>query len=296
MKPVSDLYGSHTNEDIYVVGTGTSMRVFPRDFFAGKVTIGINLAWRVAPLTYCVSIGPHSHVPEFLEGEASHPEITWITRRKKAQLVLTPEQLEHAEAHFYNYETDGKPNSAPVEQPNNSGRMLDWVRQPVGIKLYQWSSMSQTAVNLAANLGAKNVILVGCDNCALLDNFHAEAQHTKWMGVEPDVRFEQYYEGLVEVRAAVRERGVNVVSLTPFLKLDAAERDFSLLCEELERPQYVPSTKDISEADHPDRLLPKLTALTRAEAGNGQALASRLAPARRLARKLRRRSSSSQNE
>jgi hypothetical protein len=43
----------------------------------------------------------------------------------------------------------------------------------------------------------------------------------------------QYYEGSVEVRAALRERGVNVVSLTPFMKLDAPELDFNRLCQEL---------------------------------------------------------------
>ena len=63
--------------------------------------------------------------------------------------------------------------------------------------LYQWSSISQTAVNLAANMGAKNVILVGCDNCALLDNHHAHAQQsTHGSHVKAGQRLEATVEGL----------------------------------------------------------------------------------------------------
>jgi hypothetical protein len=253
MKPVSELYGRHEGADIYVVGSATSMRVFPTAFLEDKITIGLNTAWRVAPVQYSLTIGPHLHVPEFL-GEPAHPEITWITKRGKAVAVLTPEQLEHAEQHFYDFRADGQPNTQPLEEPSDAGRVLDWVRRPTGDFLYQWSSISQTAVNLAANLGARSVILVGCDNCALAENFHAaEGQHTKWMGATPDRRFDQYYEGLVEIRSVMRERGIPVVSLDPFLKLDEPERDFRQLCGELERPVQTERGPDISEVDHPRR-------------------------------------------
>ena len=98
-------------------------------------------------------------------------------------------------------------------EPSQAGRVLDWVREPTRDRLYLWSSISQSAVNLAANMGAKNVILVGCDNCALLGNHHAHRQHTFWKGAAPEFRYNQYYEGLAEVRSALRERGVNLVSI-----------------------------------------------------------------------------------
>lgn len=255
MKPVSDLYGRHTGADIFVVGTGASMRTFPVSFLEGRVTIGLNRAWELAPVRYGLTIGPHLHVPEFLPGEDAHPEITWITKRGKAEGVLAPEHFAHADRHFYQFEMDGQPNSQPLEEPSDAGRIVEWVQRPTGVKLYQWSSISQTAVNLAANLGAANVILVGCDNCALADNHHASDQHTKWLGAEPDRRYLQYYEGLVEVRTALRGRGVNVLSLSPFLKLDDPEADFRLLCDELEQPVFVAPEADISERDHPRRFV-----------------------------------------
>lgn len=251
MRPVSDLYGTHEGADIYVVGSGTSMRVFPVSFLEDKVTIGLNSAWKSAPVRYSITIGPHDHVPEFLDGQSPHPEITWITKRGKAKAVLSPEQLDHADRHFYHFETGGREGSKGA-LITDSGRVLDWVRRPSGVMLYQWSSISQTAANLAANMGARTVVLVGCDNAPLAENHHAVVHHTKWLGDAPEDRYRQYYEGLVEVRTALRGRGVNLVSVSPFLRLGSPEEEFLSLCEELERPTLL-SGEDISERDHPRR-------------------------------------------
>lgn len=253
MKPVSQLYGRHRGADIYVVGSGTSMRVFPEGFLDGRITIGLNMAWKSAPVLYGLTIGPHLNVPEFIEGETPRPEITWVTKRAKAFKVLTPEQFADADRRMYTFDIRQGADSGSGDWVSDSGRELDYVRRPTGDHLYQWSSISQTAANLAANLGARNVILVGCDNCSLAENHHGHQQHTKWLGKSPEDRYLEYYEGLAEVRAALRERGVNLLSLSPFLKLDDPERDFSRLCDELERPPLL-TGEDISDRDHPSRL------------------------------------------
>ena len=95
-------------------------------------------------------------------------------------------------------------------------------------------------------MGARNVILVGCDNASLMGNHHSHSQHTRWLGAEPDDRYRDYFEGLAEVRTALRARDVNLVSLTPFLSLGPHERDFTQLCDELELPQVVEAQADIT--------------------------------------------------
>lgn len=269
MRPVTDLYGLHPGSDIYVVGSGTSVRVFPTSFLDGRITIGLNMAWRVAPVRYGITIGPHLNIPEFIPDEAPRPEITWITKADKARRVLPPDQFEHADRNFFSFDIRRGKGTDSGDWVSDTGRELEYVRRPSGTRLYQWSSISQTAANLAANMGARNVILVGCDNSSLLDNHHAHRQHTKWLGQEPDFRYRQYYEGLAEVRAALRERDVNLLSLSPFLKLDEPELDFVRLCEELDRPRMVAPTEDISERDHPRRLaasspIPPVSGVTRA--------------------------------
>ena len=39
MRSVSELYDKHAGEDIYVVGTGPSLRVFPKSFLDGRISL-----------------------------------------------------------------------------------------------------------------------------------------------------------------------------------------------------------------------------------------------------------------
>lgn len=244
------LYGRHKDETIYIVGSGSSMRVFPSDFLADKVTIGLNMAWKNVPVNYGITIHPDLNIPEFVDGEESRPEITWITTLDRCELLLDTKQHAQTLARFYFFQYLGQANTSSHSEPGNSGRILDWVKRPTEDYLYLWSSISQTAVNLAANMGAKYIVLVGCDNCGLLDNHHAHKQHTAWKGVHPNVRYRQYYEGMAEVRSALSERGIKLVSLTPFLGLNVYEEDFVRLCKELNQEILV-GGKDISPPPTP---------------------------------------------
>lgn len=243
MKIVKELYDIHKGKDIYIIGTGASFRVFPHNFFEDKITIGLNLAWQLLPVNYVITMVPHLNFPEFV-GTEQPTNTTWITKRDKYQSHATPEMMQLADEHYFFFKTDGQLSVTELDEPSEAGRVLDWVRQPNDEYLYLWTSISQSAVNLAANMGAKNIILVGCDNCALSGNHHAQNQHTLWKGVDPNDRYMQYYLGLKEVREALMPRNVNVLSLSPFLKLDAPEMDFLALCEAQELPKYI-ENKDI---------------------------------------------------
>jgi hypothetical protein len=255
MKFVSELYNKYPDSDIYVVGTGASLRVFPPSFFKGKIVIGLNMAWKMIPIQYGITIHPDLNIPEFMPGEQPHPEITWASGYFKTEGDITlkgitsPDLIEYAKQNFYffDYLQPGRINTQPPNLPCDRGRIIDWVKQPTENYLYFWGSISNAAVCLAANLGAKNVILVGCDNCALLANHHSHEQHVRWKGVNPDKRYRQYYEALAEIRTALRERGVNLVSATPFLGLANPEEDFVHLCEELNQPTFIENKVDVSQ-------------------------------------------------
>src|SRR5687768_13113205 len=153
-----------------------------------------------------------------MPGETPHTEINWITGEEKCRGLLTPEQFKLAEEKFYFFKYRSKPNTQPPDEPSDTGRVIEWLATPTEDWLYVWSSIAQTATNLAADMGARNIILVGCDNAPLGENHHAHAQHTRWKGVDPQHRYRQYYEGIAEVRAALRQRGINVVAMNPCLK------------------------------------------------------------------------------
>ena len=55
---ISDLYNKHLGEDIYVVGTGPTLRMLPKGFFNNKIAIGLNQAYKTFDLTYAVTVHP----------------------------------------------------------------------------------------------------------------------------------------------------------------------------------------------------------------------------------------------
>ena len=232
-KRLSDLYGKYPGQDIYVVGTGTSMRVFPTGFFDGKITIGLNQAWKLIEPTYCITMMPKLNIPEFIAGERPRPDIIWITKEKKVTTQCSADELAHSRRNHYFFDSRGRRSINGLDEPSEAGRCLEWVAEPHPTNLYLWTSISQSAVNLATNMGARNVILCGCDNAAIGQNHHAHGQHTMWKGEDPERRYHQYYEGLLEMRAVLRNRGVSLLSMSPFLKLDAFEEDFRHLCHDL---------------------------------------------------------------
>ena len=250
MQSVETLYNKYQDQDIYILGTGASVRVFPLDMLRGRTVIGLNMAWKLWPVNFGITMRPELNIPEFM-GEGDHPNIQWITKPNK---LTSQEQLDfvvrNAER-FYSFRTDGKKCDLPKDQPSEAGRMLEWVRKPTGQFLYLWSSISQSAMNLAANMGAKNIFLIGCDNSALGGNHHAHAQHTFWKGEDPNVRYRQYEQGCHEVRMVLQERGVNVVSLTPFMSLSDADRQFAELCDAVGKPRYI-ENPDITSQQTPD--------------------------------------------
>jgi hypothetical protein len=257
MKMVKELYNIHKGKDIYIVGTGTSFRVFPKDFFQDKITIGLNLAWQLIPVDYAITMVPHLNFPEFLN--VPHPEkIKWITKRDKLHAHANEAQKKYGDENYFYFRTDGQLSITALDEPSEAGRMLEWVRTPHDECLYLWTSISQSAVNLAANMGAKNIILIGCDNSSLGGNHHAQNQHTLWKGADPNDRYMQYYLGLKEIRTALRQRNVNVLSLNPFLKLDNPEMDFKVLCEEENKELYIHNHdifKGISIREHNRRYI-----------------------------------------
>lgn len=238
MKKLSDLYNIHEGKDIYIIGTGTSFRVFPPSFFDGKITIGLNRAWELVDVDYVISMVPHLNFPEF-QNKPRPSKTKWVTKKEKYLLHATEEMRTDAIDNCYFFRTDGQTSIVGLDEPSEAGRVLDWVAKPNDEFLYLWTSISQTAVNLAANMGAKNIILVGCDNCALSGNHHAHNQHTLWKGADPNDRYMQYYLGLKEVRNTLLARGINVLSTTPFLKLDNPELDFVELCNQLDKELYI---------------------------------------------------------
>lgn len=214
------------DKTVYIIGTGPSLRCTPLEFLKDKTTIGLNQAWKFLPLTYGLTVHPELVAEYQQAAKTGIPHLTtWIVKKKKpmADLALDDER-------FYVFETSYDPK-AVVARPADT--------------LYLGEGAQTTAMDLAARMGAKHVVLVGCDAGSLGGDFHGHKQHVRWLGLKPTDQYAAYRQTTAEVRAALRGLGVGVLTLTPFVGVSAAEEDYARLKKELGL-KPLPKPQDVS--------------------------------------------------
>ncbi len=201
----------------YVVGTGPSLRCLDLDFLADKYVIGLNQAWRHV----CPTVSLTVHPELVAEQQAANPHRTrWVVKKKPPMA-----DLELDDPNYYVFHTSYEIRTV-TERPADT--------------LYLGEGVQTTAMDLAARLGAKYIVLVGCDGGSLGGDFHAHDQHVRWLGMKPADQYALYRETTAAVRAALRGLGVSVSTLSPFIGVTAAEEDYARLRTELKLPTLPP--------------------------------------------------------
>ena len=77
---ISLLANRHAKLDIYIVGTGPSLRVFDKQYLSDKITIGLNQAWKQLPTVYSISVHPEL-VIEY-EKSKTKTKTNWVVKQK----------------------------------------------------------------------------------------------------------------------------------------------------------------------------------------------------------------------
>lgn len=220
---IGDLYNRHAGETIYVIGTGPSLRCVPLRFFKDKLTIGLNQAWRHLPTTYSITVHPEL-VPDY-EASDKKTGTQWIIKKKPPML-----HLELSDPKYYVFHTNYD---------------VETIRKRPEDTLYLGEGIQTTAMDLAARLGAAMIVLVGCDAKRLGGDYHAHDQHVRWLGQTPDQQYLLYRQKTAEARAVLREKGIGVMTLSPFIGIDSGEEDYQRLRKEL-KLDPLPEPKDTS--------------------------------------------------
>lgn len=222
---IQDLTNRHSGDTIYVVGTGPSLRCLDLDILAREVTIGLNQAWRHIYPTYSITVHPELVAEYDASNRSGVWPTTWVVKKKPPR-----EDLTLADPRFYVF--------------NTSYNLTDVNLRPHDT-LYLGEGVQTCAMDLAARMGARHVVLVGCDGGTLGGDYHAHDQHVRWLGMKPADQYKAYRDSTAEVRAALRQRGVSVSVLTPFIGATAAEEDYARLRTELKLPA-LPAPVDTS--------------------------------------------------
>lgn len=219
---IHDLYDRHPGADVYVIGTGPSLRCLDLAYFAGKVTVGVNQAWKHLPTTYSVTVHPEL-VREY--EAAGGANTRWVVKKKPPMAHLGLDD--------------------PTYYVFGTSYDVQTVRTRPADTLYLGEGAQTTAMDLAARLGAKTVILVGCDAASLLGDFHAHDQHVRWLGMKADDQYHLYRKRTAQTRAVLRGMGVGVMTLTPFIGAVHGDEDYGRLRAELGLGK-LPPPKDTS--------------------------------------------------
>jgi hypothetical protein len=206
---VSELYESSPlrGQDVFIVGTGPSMDVFPLEFLYDKKCILLNDAQRnfrgLGPVAF-------SNHLTFLEG--CDLPIQVVKARHK--YTDGPERTDnhcpwdHPRYHCFSY------RQPPWDDISHNDERTLW-REPD----FYWSpkkgSVSAFAVQFALHCGVRSICLVGCD-CNALDGQHYTATKEKTSARHV---YQQYAAGLMRLRIEAHKRGVPLLSLNPFFGL-----------------------------------------------------------------------------
>lgn len=223
---------------IYVVGSGPSMRLVDMNFLRDQQTIALNQAWKYwvgtgyRP-TLALTVHP-GHVSEHATayknqklGDPLVPSLTWAVKKKPPM-----ERLELDDPDHYVFHTS--PDfSTIVVQPEDT--------------LFIGRGVQQTAMDLAVRLGARTIILVGCDMTDLGGDHHGHDQHVQFHGLDAVAVYAEYRAFTRHARDLIFEQHkIPTFTLSPFVGINDAHEDYDHLVKRRNFPQ-LPKPKDVSQ-------------------------------------------------
>lgn len=198
--------------DIYVIGSGPSLTYVDPDFFKWKTVVATNrVGERLGLYDKAVDMYTHSHYQweDTYPLAEQHPKHQfWVPEGDQGH-AGTPGRTDLVNVHHYPHQPTRYDFTVEAAWPPEGGLIVG-------------STSLHGSMHLACKLGASNVILVGAD-CGLIDGEANQSGYRSGNLVNDDTmawlgRWEQH---LRAVKAAlVREYGVRVYSLNPFLNVN----------------------------------------------------------------------------
>jgi hypothetical protein len=223
---VSELFGIFDKENgktVYIIGTGPSLRVFPKDFLTGETCIGLNRAYEHVECFYNLTIHPEL-IPRDYVTWYPRTWITkkknWLTKPKKEQLVLTYWFDNNKDVKDFRYVTKGHDC------------------------LYVGRGIHTTALVLAARMGAKTAVLVGVDMLDLAGDHHATSQSVRFHGFPPREVYNEYYANTCILRKMLRQYYKMEILCLSSLLGNRPQEDYKRLLDEYQIPLHPPPKDD----------------------------------------------------
>ncbi len=213
-KLITELKNKHKGQDIYVLGAGASMNYIDPKFFDNKITVGVNMMYQIFPCTYIVKI--HNEESQ----KVIDAEVTLIISKLDGGLR---DILNQFNGNYYVF-----------KHMKNMGGSLSITPLEATDSLKVGASTIHSAIHFAYFLGAANIILCGCD-CGMLDNVpYVNGYYNETSIKRLSFKVEEDYEFFLlterqtlNLANLIRDKGVSVYSLNPFINLGLENHAFT---------------------------------------------------------------------
>ena len=198
----------HKGEDIYVLGSGTTLDFIDKDFFNNKITVSVNNVGVVyLPTTQYVVTKYHREAIDYAQ---RLPNSKVVVSRGNLGNGDYPELPNLPNLYYFNHNIN-KDYATSVNE---------WLLDEDAL-FVSWSSIT-SAMHLAAYLGAKNIIMVAHDCGELDDKGWVSGYPTEtWDEIkieeakERNRKFE--IQSIAVKKKLIELYGCNVYSLNPFI-------------------------------------------------------------------------------
>jgi len=213
IRSVKELRNKHKYEDVWILGSGSSLNFIAPEFFTNKLVIGVNWMYRHFTCDYLV-VHHHEIVKQICLERALDQLFFKLVVSEFQCCAFKDGQYAFPDAEIYIYKHE------------DQGYMVNNYRPliiPTADKILSGGTTVIDAVGLAIHMGCRNIMLCGCDGGGIdnetnIRNYYREYSKSDQIG--HSVRSLQI---IIELRDELKKYGINIYTLSPFMGLGLEE-------------------------------------------------------------------------
>lgn len=224
-----DLKDTYINQDIYIIGAGPSINLFPLDFLKGKVCLSLNDTYKMDPAIRPIAImnNPtyaqvgHRFAPNHRNlKNIKYPVVKMTGRHRSSKNV----DWDHPD--YYCYDWSHKIDTDIWTMTKDTDYLYS---SPEGCILHD-------GLQLAWIMGAKNIFVIGCDSRTLGGRHYANfdkdgfSDDEEPKGARPIPRnYDSYVYGAQIIIEFLKKKKVNVFNLSNIIGYHMVDEQYEIL-------------------------------------------------------------------
>jgi hypothetical protein len=213
LKDLEDLF---YQQDIYIVGSGPSANLFPKEFFEGKVCISLNDAYKIHPNITPIAFMHHERYAYSKENGKTvfHPyfkNIQYPIVKLSGKERIPSDLVDWDNDHFYYF--DWSHQIEDIWTMTKDTKELFYTKE--GCSLH-------AAMQVAWILGARNIFIIGCDSTTFGGKHYANYNKDGYRDNEKlqggaQRNYDSYIYGTMIVQEFLLRKGINVFNLSTLI-------------------------------------------------------------------------------